>query len=46
VNNVLDKDPPFASTSSVTSILGNGNTYPQLYDTYGRVVYLNLTWRF
>jgi outer membrane receptor protein involved in Fe transport len=46
VNNLLDKDPPFASSASVTSTLGNGNTYPQVYDTYGRVLYANLTWRF
>lgn len=46
VNNLLDKDPPFATSSSVTSILGNGNTYPQLYDAYGRVLYLNLAWRY
>jgi iron complex outermembrane receptor protein len=46
VNNLLDKDPPFASSSSVTSILGNGNTYPQLYDPYGRVLYASVTLRF
>ena len=46
INNLLDKDPPFASSSSVTGFLGNGNTYPQLYDAYGRVVYCNLTVRF
>lgn len=46
VRNLLDKDPPFASAASVTSILGNGNTYPQLYDSYGRILYLNLGWRF
>jgi iron complex outermembrane receptor protein len=46
VHNLLDKDPPFASSASITGILGNGNTYPQLYDTYGRVVYVNLTYRF
>jgi len=46
VNNLLDKDPPLASSSSVTGSYGNGNTFPQVYDTYGRFVYANLTYRF
>jgi len=46
VNNLLDKDPPLASSSSVTGTVGNGNTFPQVYDTYGRFVYANLTYRF
>jgi outer membrane receptor protein involved in Fe transport len=45
-SNLLDKDPPFASSASVTSFLGNGNTYPQLYDAAGRTVYANATWQF
>ncbi|MDN4052958.1 TonB-dependent receptor [Massilia sp. YIM B02763] len=46
VNNLFDKDPPLASSSSVTGTSGNGNTYPQVYDSYGRFVYANLTYRF
>jgi outer membrane receptor protein involved in Fe transport len=46
VNNLLDKDPPLGSSSSVGSSFGNGNTYPQVYDSYGRFVYANLTYRF
>ncbi|GAB3447101.1 TonB-dependent receptor [Massilia solisilvae] len=46
INNLLDKDPPIASSSSVGSSYGNGNTYPQVYDSYGRFVYANLTYRF
>jgi outer membrane receptor protein involved in Fe transport len=46
VNNLLDKDPPIASSSSVTGTYGNGNTFPQVYDSYGRFVYANLTYRF
>jgi outer membrane receptor protein involved in Fe transport len=46
VNNLLDKDPPLGSSSSVGSSFGNGNTYPQVYDSYGRMVYANLTYRF
>nr|WP_315211734.1 TonB-dependent receptor [uncultured Duganella sp.] len=47
VNNLLDKDPPIVSTN-VTSAAGsaNGNTYPQVYDSMGRFIYLNLTARF
>jgi outer membrane receptor protein involved in Fe transport len=46
VNNLFDKDPPLASSSSVTGSYGNGNTFPQVYDSYGRFVYANLTYRF
>jgi outer membrane receptor protein involved in Fe transport len=41
VNNVLDKDPPI--TGVVAAVYGNGNTYPQVYDAFGRRVFLNLT---
>ena len=41
VNNVLDKDPPI--TGVVAAVFGNGNTYPQVYDAFGRRVFLNLT---
>jgi outer membrane receptor protein involved in Fe transport len=46
VNNLFDKDPPTASSSSVGTSYGNGNTYPQVYDSYGRYIYVNLTYRF
>jgi iron complex outermembrane receptor protein len=46
VNNLFDKDPPLGSSSSVGGSAGNGNTYPQVYDAYGRFVYVNLTYRF
>jgi len=42
VNNVTDKDPPLTSIAG-PSIYGNGNTFPQVYDTLGRLVYVNLT---
>jgi iron complex outermembrane receptor protein len=47
INNLLDKDPPIVSTN-VTSAAGfaNGNTYPQVYDSMGRFLYLNVTARF
>jgi iron complex outermembrane receptor protein len=46
VNNLLDKDPPLISSSSLTGVLGNGNTYPQVYDPLGRYVYVGATINF
>lgn len=43
VNNLFDKDPPLASTGAP---FGNGNTYPQVYDTLGRRITLALTAKF
>ena len=42
VNNVLDKDPPILPTSSLPAPFFNGNTYPQVYDTLGRYIFMNL----
>jgi iron complex outermembrane recepter protein len=43
-NNVLDKDPPvLPAGEAISSVFFNGNTYPQIYDTLGRYVFLNLT---
>jgi outer membrane receptor protein involved in Fe transport len=38
--NLFDKDPPLAVTGAP---FGNGNTYPQVYDSLGRQINLNLT---
>ncbi|HET9188637.1 MAG TPA: TonB-dependent receptor, partial [Acidothermaceae bacterium] len=54
INNLLDKDPPIVSgTATATtaaladpSIFGNGNTFPQVYDTLGRQIFMNLTMKF
>lgn len=43
VNNVLDRNPPLTSQVGTT---GNGNTYPQTYDAFGRRVFLNATVKF
>jgi outer membrane receptor protein involved in Fe transport len=45
VNNVLDKDPPLIDTiaSGGNSIYAESNTYPSVYDTAGRFLYLNVT---
>jgi iron complex outermembrane recepter protein len=37
INNLLDKDPPLSSAVGTT---GNGNTYPQTYDSMGRWIFM------
>jgi iron complex outermembrane receptor protein len=47
INNLFDRDPPIASTNATgATSYANGNTYPQVYDAYGRKLYINLTARF
>lgn len=43
VNNVFDKDPPIASGDVLPVGFGNGNTFPQMYDTLGRLVFIGAT---
>ena len=43
INNVLDKDPPLIGQDSCPGVFCNGNTFPQVYDTLGRFVFLGLT---
>jgi iron complex outermembrane recepter protein len=43
INNITDKDPPLVGQSNCPSVLCNGNTFPQVYDTLGRFVFLGLT---
>jgi outer membrane receptor protein involved in Fe transport len=45
VNNLLDKDPPTSTIVSSTAG-GNGNTYPQFYDTLGRVIFGTMSVQF
>ena len=45
-NNVLDKDPPSVDSGSFVgagAAAGNGNTYPGVYDTLGRSLFVELT---
>lgn len=47
INNLFDKDPPVVSTNATpTAGPANGNGFPQVYDSNGRYIYLNLTARF
>ena len=43
INNVLDEDPPLGGQGSVPTAVGNGNTFPQVYDALGRYVFMGLT---
>ena len=43
VNNVLDNDPPLSYSVGTT---GNGNTYPQTYDSMGRYFFFGITANF
>jgi len=48
VNNVFDKDPPLLDSSNLgisSPPFGNGNTYPQVYDALGRVLFLGGTYK-
>jgi outer membrane receptor protein involved in Fe transport len=43
-NNLFDRSPPFGDANN-TGVYGqgNGNTFPQLYDTLGRNIFVGLT---
>lgn len=46
VDNLFDKDPPLIDSSNIgisSAPLGNGNTYPGVYDSLGRVFFLGVT---
>ncbi|MFZ5670569.1 MAG: TonB-dependent receptor plug domain-containing protein [Pseudomonadota bacterium] len=40
VNNLLDDDPQLSTSVGTT---GNGNTYPQTYDSFGRYIFMGVT---
>jgi outer membrane receptor protein involved in Fe transport len=53
VNNIADRDPPLVSSTAGSfpsvagpSTFGNGNTFPQVYDTMGRQFFLSVTGKF
>jgi outer membrane receptor protein involved in Fe transport len=47
INNIFDRDPPIVTnTLADPSIFGNGNTFPQMYDTLGRLVFVNAVAKF
>ena len=42
VRNVLDEDPPILGNETGSTAFNSGNTFPSLYDTMGRIWFLNL----
>ena len=47
INNIFDKDPPIVSSILADpAIFGNGNTFPQVYDTLGRLVFMSAVAKF
>ena len=52
VNNIFDRDPPVVSSTLgafpaiAGPAVGNGNTYPQVYDSMGRQFFLSATAKF
>jgi outer membrane receptor protein involved in Fe transport len=52
VNNLFDKDPPLVSSggtgvsSACSSVYCNGNTYPGVYDSLGRYLFVGATVNF
>ena len=45
-NNVFDKDPPVLSSTIAGPPFGNGNTYPQVYDSLGRSLFVSVSAKF
>jgi len=45
-NNLFDKDPPLNGSSTCPTGPCNGNTWPQVYDTLGRQLFLSFTSNF
>jgi outer membrane receptor protein involved in Fe transport len=44
MNNMFDKDPPLTSLAGTG--VGNGNTFPGVYDSLGRKVFINASYKF
>ena len=42
-NNLFDRDPPVAGGQAIPAGFGNGNTYPQVYDSLGRYLFAGFT---
>jgi iron complex outermembrane receptor protein len=46
VNNILDKDPPLFGSEvagGADSVFASGNTFPNIYDSLGRFIFVNIT---
>jgi outer membrane receptor protein involved in Fe transport len=45
-NNLLDKAPPIVGSTNLPIPVGNGNTFPGVYDALGRFVFAEVTAQF
>ena len=43
INNIFDRDPPVAGQQVIPAGFGNGNTFPQVYDSLGRYLFAGFT---
>jgi outer membrane receptor protein involved in Fe transport len=43
VNNTFDKNPPVIGSGELPATVGNGNTFPQVYDALGRYFFTGVT---
>ena len=43
INNLFDKDPPLNGQSNCPTGPCNGNTWPQVYDSFGRFLFVGMT---
>lgn len=46
VNNLFDRDPPIVGGQVLTPVFGSGNTFPQVYDSMGRYIFMGGTVNF
>lgn len=42
-NNLFDRDPPLVGSNNLSGTIGNGNTYPQVWDAQGRYLFAGFT---
>jgi iron complex outermembrane recepter protein len=43
VNNIADVQPPIIGSGEIPATVGNGNTFPQVYDALGRYLFMGVT---
>jgi outer membrane receptor protein involved in Fe transport len=43
VNNIFDIQPPLIGAGEIPATVGNGNTFPQVYDALGRYLFMGVT---
>jgi outer membrane receptor protein involved in Fe transport len=42
-NNITDLEPPIIGSKELPGVVGNGNTYAQIYDVLGRYLFMGVT---